>query len=95
MNLKICNDVDSINPNFYWITDATAVVGFQPMRIKSEKNDNEKMRFFLFFYFLFPFFTKIYFRYGNLQKYTPSAQLPGGRDLAARQPGGRGFSAKK
>ena len=43
MNLKICNDADSINPNFYRITDAIAVVGFQPMRIKSEKNDNEKI----------------------------------------------------
>jgi len=50
---------------------------------------------FLFLYFLFLFFTKIYFRFGNLQKYTPAATLPGGRDLAARQPGGRGFSAKK
>ena len=45
--------------------------------------------------FLFSFFTKIYFRFGNLQEYTPAAQLPGGRDLAARQPGGRGLSAKK
>ena len=42
---------------------------------------------FLFLYFLFLFFTKIYFRYGNLQKYTPTAPLPGGRDLAARQQG--------
>ena len=50
---------------------------------------------FLFLYFLFPFFTKIYFRYENLQKYTPAAQLPVSRDLAARQPGGRGLSAKK
>ena len=51
------------------------------------------MRFFYFFLFLF--FTKIYFRYGNLQKYTPAAPLSGGRDLAARLPGGRGLSAKK
>ena len=50
---------------------------------------------FLFLYFLFLFFTKIYFRFGNLQKYTPAAPLPGGRDLAARLPGGRGLSAKK
>ena len=50
---------------------------------------------FLFLYFLFLFFTKIYFRFGNLQKYTPAARLPGGRDLAARLPGGRGLSAKK
>ena len=48
-----------------------------------------------FFIFIFLFFTKIYFRVGNLQKYTPAVPLPGGRDLAARQPGGRGLSAKK
>ena len=42
-------------------------------------------RFFYFFYFLFSFFTKIYFRFANLQEYTP----------AARQPGGRGISEKK
>ena len=47
-----------------------------------------------FFYFLFSFFTKIYFRFGNLQKYTSAAPLPDGRDLTARQPGGRGFYAK-
>ena len=66
-------------------------------------------RGFLFLYFLFLFFTKIYFRFENLQKYTPAAPLPGGRDLAARNiprpprcraagiwlPGGRGLSAKK
>ena len=40
---------------------------------------------FLFLYFLFSFFTKIYFRFRNLQKYT----------LAAPLQGGRGFSAKK
>ena len=50
---------------------------------------------FLFFYFLFMFFTKIYYQFGNLQKYTPAVPLPAGRDLAARQPGGRGLSAKK
>ena len=44
--------------------------------------------------FLFLFFTKIYFRFGNLQEYTPAALLPGGRDLAARQRGGRGISEK-
>ena len=49
---------------------------------------------FLFFYFLLSFFAKIYFRFGNLQEYTPAAPLPGGRDLAARQWGGRGFCAK-
>ena len=41
------------------------------------------------------FFTKIYFRFGNLQKYTPAAQLPSGRDLAVRQRGGGGISEKK
>ena len=48
--------------------------------------------FFIFFIFVFK---KIYFRFENLQKYTPAAPLPGSRDLAARQPGGRGLSAKK
>ena len=38
-----------------------------------------------FFIFLFSFFIKIYFHFRNLQKYTPAAPLPGGRDLAARQ----------
>ena len=51
-------------------------------------------RFFLFFYFLFLFFIKIYFCFQNLQKYTPAAPLPGGRDLVAPLRGGRGFSAK-
>ena len=32
---------------------------------------------FLFLYFLFSFFTKIYFRFGNLQEYIPAALLPG------------------
>ena len=62
-----------------------------PVRRKHPK----VVRFFYFYIFLFPFFTKIYFRFGNLQKYTPAAPLPGGRDLTARQPGGRGLSAKK
>ena len=52
-------------------------------------------RFFYFFILYFSFFTKIYFRFGNLQEYTPAAPLPGGRDLAARQPGDRGFCEKK
>ena len=47
---------------------------------------------FIFLYFLFSFFTKIYFRFGNLQEYTPVAW--GGRDLAARQRGGRGICEK-
>ena len=45
------------------------------------------------FYFLFLFFTKIYFCFRNLQKYTPAAPLPDGRDLVAPLRGGRGFSA--
>ena len=49
---------------------------------------------FLFLYFIFSFFTKIYFRFRNLQEYTPTARLPGGRNLAARQRGGRGFCEK-
>ena len=49
---------------------------------------------FLFFYFLFSFFTKIYFCFRNLQEYTPAAPLLGGRDLGAQLRGGRGFSAK-
>ena len=41
---------------------------------------------FLFFYFLFSFFIKIYFRFQNLQEYTPAALLPGpGRPAAGRQ----------
>ena len=55
---------------------------------------NPKKRFFIFI-FLFSFFTKIYFRFRNLQEYTPAAPLLGGRDLAARQRGGRGISGKK
>jgi len=39
---------------------------------------------FLFFHFLFSFFTKIYVRVPNLLEYTPAAPLPGGQDLAAR-----------
>ena len=50
---------------------------------------------FLYLYFLFSFFTKIYFRVRNLHEYIPATPLPGGRDLAARQPGCRGLSAKK
>ena len=48
----------------------------------------------LFFYFLFSFFTKIYFCFRNLHEYTPAAPLLGGRDLVAQLRGGRGFSAK-
>ena len=49
---------------------------------------------FIFLYFLFSFFTKIYFRFGNLQEYTPGAPLPGGRDLAASLRSDSGFCAK-
>ena len=42
---------------------------------------------FFSFYYLFPFFTKIYFRFVNLQKYTPAAPQPGGRDPAAGRQG--------
>ena len=53
-------------------------------------------RFFYFFYFLFSFFTKIYFCFRNLQEYTLTAPLPGGRGFSkkdsrkiyARAPGG-------
>ena len=42
--------------------------------------------FFIFFIF--------YFRFRNLQEYTPAAPLPGGRDLVSPLRGGRGFCAK-
>ena len=44
--------------------------------------------------FLFSLFTKIYFRFQNLQEYTPAALLSGDRDLVAPLRGSRGFSAK-
>ena len=50
---------------------------------------------FLYLYFLFSFFIKIYFRFGNLQEYTLVARLPGGRDLVARLPGGRDLAARQ
>jgi len=50
---------------------------------------------FLFFYFLFSFFIKIYFRFQNLQEYTLAAPLPGGRHPVARLLDGRDLSAKK
>ena len=50
---------------------------------------------FYFYIFYFRFLQKIYFRFENLQEYTPAAPLPGGRDLAARQRGGRGIFEKK
>ena len=54
----------------------------------------ETTLFFYFFIFYFRFLQKIYFRFGNLQEYTPAAPLPGGRDLAARQRGGMGICEK-
>jgi len=51
-------------------------------------------RFFYFYIFHFRFFSKIYFHFQNLQKYTPAAQLPGGRHLVAPLPGGRDLSIK-
>ena len=50
--------------------------------------------FFISIFFISVFYKNIF----SIWKFTeiyPAAQLPGGRDLAARQPGGRGFSAKK
>ena len=45
--------------------------------------------FFLFLYFSKLFFTEIYFRFHNLQVYTPTAQQGGGRGPTARLRGGR------
>jgi hypothetical protein len=71
-------------------------IGPQPIsEIERWADRLEVYAVFLFLYFLFLFFTKIYFRFGKLQKYTPAGPLPGGRDLAAQPPGGRGLSAKK
>ena len=41
---------------------------------------------FLFLYFLKLFFTEIYFRFHNLQVYTPTARQGGGRGVAAPIP---------
>ena len=54
-----------------------------------EKRCRSSGRFFYFLYFLFSFFTKIYFHFQNLQEYTPAAPLPGGRDLVAPLRGGK------
>ena len=51
--------------------------------------------FFLFLYFLKSFFTEIYFRFHNLQIYTPTARLRGGRPPAALLPGGRDLNINK
>ena len=47
---------------------------------------------FLFLHFSISFFTKIYFRFRNLQIYTPASPLPGGRHLVVPLRGGREFS---
>ena len=39
-------------------------------------------------------FLFFYFRFRNLQEYTPAARLPGGRHPVALLRGGRGFSVK-
>ena len=49
--------------------------------------------FFIFLFFIFVFYKNIF----SIWKFTgiyPAAPLPGGRDLAARQRGGRGISEK-
>ena len=58
-----------------------------PTRLRPVANNDHQAFFlmrtwavFLFFYFLFPFFTKIYFRFKNLQKYT---RPPGSRAARA------------
>ena len=48
----------------------------------SSHASNEEERFFL--YFSKSFFTEIYFRFHNLQIYTPTARLQGGRPPAGR-----------
>ena len=53
-----------------------------------------KAFFYIFIFFIFVF-TKIYVRLRNLHEYTPTAPLPGGRDLASRQPSDRDLNAKK
>ena len=49
----------------------------------------------VFLFFIFVFLQKYIFRVRNLHEYTPTTPLPAGRNLAARQPGGRGLSVKK
>ena len=51
--------------------------------------------FFLFFYFSKSFFIEIYFQFHNLQIYTPTARLRGGRPPAALLPGSRDFNVNK
>ena len=52
-------------------------------------------RFFYFYIFSKLFFTEIYFRFHNLQIYTPTARLRGGRPPAALLPGGRDLNVNK
>ena len=58
-------------------TETNRAIGF-PVACKGTKQPSAAGRFF-YIYFSLLFFTKIYFRFRNLQKYTPSAPLPGGR----------------
>ena len=50
--------------------------------------------FFIFIFFKIVF-TEIYFRFHNLQIYTPTARLRGGRPPAALLPGGRDLNVNK
>ena len=70
------------------------VGGERSQNAKGSKGDAALGGFFIFIFFISIFYKKIYFRFENLQKYTPATRLPGGRHLAAPLPGGRGFSAK-
>ena len=46
-------------------------------------HDELEERFF-YYYFLFSFFTKIYFRFGNLLEYSPAARQRGGRSFCEK-----------
>ena len=48
-----------------------------------------------FLYFSKLFFTEIYFRFHNLQIYTPTVRQRGGRPPAALLPGGRDLNINK
>ena len=50
---------------------------------------------FLFLYFSKSFFIEIYFRFHNLQDYTPTARQGGGRGPTARPGGGRDLYVNK
>ena len=59
-------------------------------RAGTPSTEAEKGGFLLFIFV----FLKKYFRFRNLQEYTPAAPLSGDRDLIAPLQGGRGFCAK-